>query len=250
MAGNAEFKEAIEELNRARQDHGVEVKGSLYSMVKDRIETFRRMWGNKYGINTDTTFTGFNEGDVIVVSAKVTEIVDRELHILASGMAMERIQGIHQNEMSWNACIEATETKAIGRALACFGLHGGEYASDAEMAPVAQRHAEEPSLRHEPMPDPDDERVHFDKPRAETPVNADGVPLYVPSWSDIQNKDPDALMGPILTSIGQIEDMHFLTLYWSALEEFRSTLPDNLFQELKDFFKETTKEIGANHVSQ
>jgi len=249
MAGNAEFNEAIDYLNKARVEHGVEVKGSMYSMVKDRIETFRRMWGDRYGINTDIHIhEGFLRECVVVIKATISN----EDRVLASGMAMERIQGIEENEMSWNACVEATETKAIGRALACFGLHGGEYSSDAEMIPVAQRQANTGGYS-DPKPDgyqaPVDNFVQ-EKPKAEPPVTSEGVPMFVPSWSDIQNKGIDQLMGPVLTTLDQIEDMNSLTQYWSALEEFRNTLPDNFFQELKDFFKKATNEIGAKNVSQ
>ena len=48
--GNAKFEAAIAAMNTQRERSGIQIDGKLYSRVKDRIELFRREWGDEFGI--------------------------------------------------------------------------------------------------------------------------------------------------------------------------------------------------------
>src|SRR6478609_7020373 len=125
MSDEARFQKAIQQLNEVREQKGVDYNGKLYSTVKDRVEEFRKLFGSEFGIDTTVDYRqGFGNGSVVVANAK---IVDKTTGtILASGHAMNHFGSDSVNTTS---IVEVTETNAIGRALATFGLHGGEFAS-------------------------------------------------------------------------------------------------------------------------
>src|SRR5580765_4362122 len=123
------FEFAMGLIHRQKQDHGVDMHGKLYSMVQDRIEVFRRVFGDEYGIDTKVDYRyGFDNGAPIVAVAKITEIANDK--ILSSGYACEFVGSSKFTRFN---PVEVAETSAIGRALASFGLHGGEYASAEEI---------------------------------------------------------------------------------------------------------------------
>lgn len=101
------------------QESGLDFGDRKYLPVKDRLTIFREDFGITLGIDTNITI----HGEYILGTAKVTE----NGNVLASGHAMFRIK---------DAAAETCETAAIGRALACLGLAGAEYASADEMERV------------------------------------------------------------------------------------------------------------------
>ena len=116
----------INDVDLVRNNNGVEFRGKKYSMVVDRVITFRKAFGWDYGIETDvvTELTGDN-----MVAVKCV-IKNTEGRIVGSGLAYEHKDNGPVNKLS---ALENCETSAIGRALASMGLAGGEYASGDEI---------------------------------------------------------------------------------------------------------------------
>jgi len=103
------------------EKHGVQQRGGKkYLEVKHRVTVFRRAYGANLGIETEV----IDAGDKYVRVRAV--IRDKLGNIVASGRA-EEVRGT--SPVNKGSALENCETSAIGRALACFGLHGGEYAS-------------------------------------------------------------------------------------------------------------------------
>jgi len=103
------------------EKHGVQQRGGKkYLEVKHRITVFRRAYGADLGVETEV----IDAGDKYVRVRAV--IRDKKGNIIASGLA-EEVRGT--SPVNKGSALENCETSAIGRALACFGLHGGEYAS-------------------------------------------------------------------------------------------------------------------------
>ena len=111
-----QVNQLIDQVDIVRKKSGIDFRGKNYSMVVDRVLTFRRAFGWDYGIETEvvTELTGDNiEG-----------------RIVGSGLAYEHKDNGPVNKLS---ALENCETSAIGRALASMGLAGGEYASGDEI---------------------------------------------------------------------------------------------------------------------
>ena len=104
--------------------HGVKIKGKGYTMVKDRIEIFRRHYGLELGIKTN--IHTYNE-KVVVVEASV---IDANGKCIGDGKCEEFRSSSKINQSS---ALMNCETGAIGRALANCGLSGTEFASAEEM---------------------------------------------------------------------------------------------------------------------
>ena len=116
----------ISEVDQVRNSKGVEFRGKKYSMVVDRVITFRKAFGWDYGIETEvvTELSGDN-----MVAVKCV-IKNTEGRVIGSGLAYEHKDNGPVNKLS---ALENCETSAIGRALASMGLAGGEYASGDEI---------------------------------------------------------------------------------------------------------------------
>lgn len=121
----------------------IEINGKSYTKVVDRVNAFRETIDGS--IITELIHYGARTGDKIVVKAS---IMDAGQRIVATGMA-EQVRG--EGVMGSSAPLELAETKAIGRALACFGLAGGEYASANEL-PQVSAHAGPGSRAGTPEP--------------------------------------------------------------------------------------------------
>ena len=104
--------------------HGVNIKGKGYTMVKDRIEIFRRHYGLDLGIKTN--IHTYND-KVVVVEASV---IDANGKCIGDGKCEEFRSSSKINQSS---ALMNCETGAIGRALANCGLSGTEFASAEEM---------------------------------------------------------------------------------------------------------------------
>lgn len=101
----------------------VNIKGKQYSQVATRVEVFRRHFGTSWGLVTEIL-----PAEHPFVRARA-EIRNPEGNVIATGTAQENSTlGINKT-----SAIENCETSAIGRALANFGLHGGEYATAEEV---------------------------------------------------------------------------------------------------------------------
>lgn len=207
---DAKFEAVIAELNKRREANGLNMNGKLYSMVKDRVEVFRLNFGAEYGIDTHVDFErGFNSGAVVVATAKIT---DKNGVTMASGHAMEIIGGNMVNEYS---PVEAAETSAIGRALACFGMHGGEFASGNEMQGV-DRKQEAKLFQQAPPPTSHAVKTQVEQfaPKRQT------LGLYVPDDHDSVWLQPDLAVKRIEEELTRITHSSDLGRYWSELEGF------------------------------
>jgi hypothetical protein len=118
-------------VNDLNKSHGVAQRGGKkYTQVVHRMEAFRTVFGTDMGVDTQIMV---DDGQRVVIKATIT---DSNGICIGSGMA-EEIRG--QGNVNKTSALENCETSAIGRALACIGLAGGEYASANEMAAVPRK---------------------------------------------------------------------------------------------------------------
>lgn len=103
----------------------VTIDGKEYKTVAKRVDEFRKEHKQELGIQTN--LVSIDERTVVIKA----EIINKEGFVIATGYAEEDRQSSQINETS---ALENCETSAIGRALANFGLAGGEYASADEVA--------------------------------------------------------------------------------------------------------------------
>lgn len=232
MSDVEKFNQAMAALSAVRDTAGINLKGKIYSQVKDRIEIFRRQFGSEFRIDTNIDYPqGFVAGASIVAIAKV---MDEKGMVVASGHAMERVGSSNINTTN---PVEMAETSAIGRALACFGLGGGEYASGDEMVAFFTKQQvvqTGPSVSHETL---------TPKPV----VNSSGI--YVPK---VEEKavwyDPQAELKRVLEALENVKDVQMLGKYWSELQTYRSSLEREskmLLGELKAAFATRNNQLAG-----
>lgn len=118
---NSSLLAAINDVENFDDEQKVNIKGKLYTQVKDRNRVFRRHFGTKLEVITEYEFT-----DMQTVVCKTT-CKDKD-KILAVGLAEAK-----RNSNS-DKVLEKTQTVSLGRMLACLGLDGGEFASGDEIA--------------------------------------------------------------------------------------------------------------------
>lgn len=226
------LNEAMAHLSTIRETAGLNLKGKLYSMVKDRVEIFRRSFGTKYRIDTEISAPeGYAMGACILGIAKIMD--DRGL-VVASGHAMERVGATN---ITTTNPVEMAETSAIGRALACFGLAGGEYASGDEMMGVPRKEAAASEIQRI------DREVTQRLPPQMTQTMTG---LYVPSEDELLWGSPEEERKRILAELLKIEDTKTLGRYWSELTKFTEDLKHAapmLLAELKAAFATANNKI-------
>lgn len=105
----------------------IDIRGKQYSNVASRVEVFRRYFP------TYSLVTELLPADEPMVRVRAT-IANGA--VCATGMAEENRNSGAINKTS---ALENCETSAIGRALAAFGLHGGEYATADEVVHAIQQ---------------------------------------------------------------------------------------------------------------
>lgn len=104
----------------------VNIHGKEYKTVALRLSEFRQDETTK-SWPIETEIISINETTVVI---KAT-VKNADGSVIATGHAEEDRQSSHINQTS---ALENCETSAIGRALACFGLAGSEFASADEVA--------------------------------------------------------------------------------------------------------------------
>lgn len=117
-------------MNSSKDTGIVNIHGKDYKTVAKRVDEFRKEHSTKMAIVT--SLVSIDE-KVVVMKA---EILDENQRVIATGYAEEYRQASQINRTS---ALENCETSAIGRALANFGLAGGEYASADEVANAIQQ---------------------------------------------------------------------------------------------------------------
>lgn len=216
----------------------VNIKGKQYSAVATRLEIFREHFGFEYGILTE--FIPSGHSDIVTVRA---QIVDANTGtVLASGLAQEdKLQG----KINATSAMENAETSAIGRALACFGLFGSEYASANEMekaiAQEERRREPEPRRqqeeRYDEMPPKEREfRRAVDEAFPKSP-SVSRFDFYVPA-----NNSPDEI-DKVFMEIDRISNLPELQAYFSSLEEWRQWLKPHDLEEIKGSFKSRNNQL-------
>lgn len=108
----------------------VNIHGKGYKTVAKRVDEFRKEHKQELGIQTN--LVSIDERTMVIKA----EIINKEGFVIATGYAEENRQSSTINKTS---ALENCETSAIGRALANFGLAGGEYASADEVAQAVSR---------------------------------------------------------------------------------------------------------------
>lgn len=101
----------------------VNIKGKDYKTVALRVQEFRDQFKD-YALVTDVIQL---DQDQCVIKATVLNELNR---VIATGLAQEFRKASQINGTSY---VENCETSAIGRALACLGLGGQEFASANEV---------------------------------------------------------------------------------------------------------------------
>jgi hypothetical protein len=140
----------------------VNIHGREYKTVAKRVDEFRKEHGSKYAILTE--LVSMDERNVVMRA----EILDENRHAIATGYAEENRTASQINRTS---ALENCETSAIGRALANFGLGGGEYASADEVANAIKQQADEP-VKHATRLNFDDIKAKLDTLKTDAEINA------------------------------------------------------------------------------
>jgi hypothetical protein len=203
------------------------IKGKQYATVVTRIEAFRSVFGTDWGISTE--MLPMYDENIVGVRAI---ICDENGVVRASGMAQEDRR---MNKINETSSLEVAETSAIGRALACLGLLGGEYASafEVEYAINAQ---EEPAKSKPPGKNVANKRPaelqEFRQAVVENfPPAVNQYTFLVPPDTDQEGVDI------IFSEIDRIEDPDELTAYWNAIEHMMQWADPAIVVEIKGSFK-------------
>lgn len=121
------LKNAISEIANLPNADKVNIKGKFYTTVDTRVHSFRKHLGTDAQILTEVIH---HDDTRVVVKATVSVYIDGEYRVIGNDYAEEyRASGMVNKTSALENCC----TSAIGRALACCGLGGGEYASAFEV---------------------------------------------------------------------------------------------------------------------
>lgn len=126
----------VDESEKVVMDNGV-----AYTKVNTRNKIFREVFGAYARITTDTVY---HKDQKVIVKALVEINVLGKWEEFATGISEEYL-----DRYNAFACIETAETSAIGRALACMGISGDEYASSNEIAASQQNRSDGDQKRSE-----------------------------------------------------------------------------------------------------
>ena len=176
----------------------MEIDGKIYVPVKDRVLVFwKYFWG--YSLTTELIKHATQLGQSIVIRASIKDRAGTEI---ASGYS-ESVRG--DGAYNSAAPMESAETKAIGRALAVFGLGGREFASADELRAVAAK-AKPMGSDQGLSPEPDPLRIR------ETPKQSKAVGAPVggiiddmagPRSSDDRGENPELQMETVQAPDGE-----------------------------------------------
>lgn len=163
----------------------VNIHGRGYKTVAKRVDEFRKEHGAKYAIITE--LVNMDERNVVMRA----EILDDNRNVIATGYAEENRTASQINRTS---ALENCETSAIGRALANFGLGGGEYASADEVANAIQQQDAEKKAK---SPNFDDIKAKLDKLNAISEINtfAKEISAAYPNPTDKQRHAIQTMFG-------------------------------------------------------
>lgn len=105
----------------------IDINGTFYTKVSKRIEIFRKNFGFNAKIETEVAHL---DEVLVLMKATISIFKNDTWFQVATGHAEERRDS---SEINKTSAVENAETSAIGRALACLGISGEEYASADEL---------------------------------------------------------------------------------------------------------------------
>ena len=121
-------------IERKSKDGQPAKPGRWYPTVALRVEAFRRFFDvADWGITTEIVT---NNEVLVIIRASVVNFYEDHSDVVATGTA-EEVRG--SSYINKTSALENAETSAIGRALASFGLHGGEMASANEIEQATEQ---------------------------------------------------------------------------------------------------------------
>lgn len=204
------------------------IKGKMYATVVTRMEAFRSVFGTDWGVQTE--MLPMYDDNIVGVRAVITDAMGI---VRASGMAQEDRR---MNKINETSSLEVAETSAIGRALACLGLLGGEYASAYEVETAIGQQEQE----QEPVKTPA-RRVATKRPAELQQIREDIVAEFPPEvnqYTFLVPPDTDnAGVDIIFSEIDRIQDPDELTAYWNAIEHMMAWSEPGIVAEIKGSFK-------------
>lgn len=178
----------------------VNIHGKEYKTVAKRVDEFRKEHKQELGIQTN--LLSIDERTVVIKA----EIINKEGFVIATGYAEENRQS---NTINKTSALENCETSAIGRALANFGLAGGEYASADEVAQTISRQKQSKKFVKKYGIDYEEIQAHLDILDDKASVDA-----YA---KDIKAKYPNTTEG---------QNYHIRTMFERRREEIRNGSAD------------------------
>jgi len=191
------WKDTMAAVQELHESDGITLRGGKkYTQVVHRMEALRKHHGISVGVTTEVMI---DDGNRVVVKATV-HTTDQPPIVLGTGHA-EEIRG--QGNVNKTSALENCETSAIGRALACIGLSGGEFASANEMEGVDRK-----------------EQAMESKPKAKPAVSAPGD---VKTGAEIAQ----GYIQQIKEKHSEPELMGWIQANQSALEAFAKSDPGN-----------------------
>lgn len=132
----------INEIANLTNEDKVNIKGKFYTTVDKRLQIFRKHFGSYSRVKTNVIL---NDLERVVVEASILVKQDGEWIELGNDCAEEfRSMGM----VNKTSALENCTTSAIGRALACCGLGGGEYASSFEVDNAINSKPQAPDLKN------------------------------------------------------------------------------------------------------
>lgn len=105
----------------------IDINGTFYTKVSKRVEIFRKNFGFNAKIETEVAHL---DEVLVLMKATISIFKNDTWFQVATGHAEERRDS---SEINKTSAVENAETSAIGRALACLGISGEEYASADEL---------------------------------------------------------------------------------------------------------------------
>lgn len=221
---------AIDDLSVAPKTN---IKGKQYATVVTRIEIFRKHFGHDYSVTTET----IDSYDPDIVRVKAT--VSKDGMPIATGLAEEDKR---QGKINQTSALENAETSAIGRALACFGLLGGEYASAFEMeyALTTQHNLAQAPQKSDfpgdwPVSDPAPNHASVQSKAPQVQRNVPSVNSFETLYQP-QSSHPDDVR-PVYETIDSINDLDLLYVYYNSLTDLIPSMQPEDQEEIKATFK-------------
>ena len=232
-----DLQQAIDWLNTKAPK--ANIKGRDYTQVATRVEAFRRFFGTHYGITTEMMPS--EAGNLVRVRATIT---NADGGVLATGMAEEDRNVGNINKTS---ALENCETSAIGRALAAFGLHGGEFATANEVE--GARHQEQatqqqPAKTHKASANRG-QQTDKSRVRIETPERPDAIPVPAPGDGQTMDQVWRAWAGAYKTCVQMAPDVETVNEWERANEQTLANLAKHSTQAEQHLRDAAKKARGA-----